>query len=198
MPSCARAAQDVEGFLDRCENRVLRRIPQPRDEQRVDPLAVGGSPDPTQVLGADMAEQQRFHLRHARQVAVMRQAPGFALELERMHVLQRNLHRGGVGDAAHVRQHARRPDLLGEVLEVAIKHRQRGRAVGEWPLRRVRSGRPRAQAEAGEVQQVQHLRHVTLPDERRVGLEQQVVQQHRLAEIEQRAAHGLPHVAGRD
>ena len=37
---------------------------------------------------------------------------------------------------------------------------------------------------------MQHLRHVALPDQRGVGLEQQVVQQHRLAEVEQCAAHG--------
>src|SRR3970040_1716758 len=37
---------------------------------------------------------------------------------------------------------------------------------------------------------MQHLRHVALLPQRRVGLEQQVVEQHRLAEVEQRPAHG--------
>src|SRR5258707_12964526 len=48
---------------------------------------------------------------------------------------------------------------------------------------------PRAQAEAREVEEIQHLRHVALPHQRRIGLEQQVVEHHRLAEGEQRAAH---------
>src|SRR5260221_4808570 len=48
---------------------------------------------------------------------------------------------------------------------------------------------PRAQAEAREVEEIQHLRHVALPHQRRIGLEQQVVEHHRLAEVEQRAAH---------
>jgi hypothetical protein len=39
---------------------------------------------------------------------------------------------------------------------------------------------PSVQAEAREVAHVQYLRHVALPDQRRIGLEQQVVQQHEL------------------
>src|SRR2546422_10439293 len=46
---------------------------------------------------------------------------------------------------------------------------------------------PRPQAESREVEQVQHLRHVGLAHQRRVGLEQQVVEQHRLAEVEKRS-----------
>lgn len=34
------------------------------------------------------------------------------------------------------------------------------------------------------------LRHVRLADERAIGLEQEVVEQHRLPEVEKRAAHG--------
>ena len=50
---------------------------------------------------------------------------------------------------------------------------------------------PSAQTEPGEVQQMQHLRHVALPHQRRIGLVEQVIQQYRLAEIEEGATHGL-------
>ena len=50
---------------------------------------------------------------------------------------------------------------------------------------------PRAQTEPGEVQQMQHLWHIALPHQRRIGLVEQVIQQHRLAEIEESATHGL-------
>ena len=103
---------------------------------------------------------------------------------------QRDLDRGGIGDAPDVREHAAGAHLFGEVLEVAVERRQRGRAVEEGLLGRVRGRVPGAQAEAGEVQQVEHLRHVALPHQRGIGLEQQVVEQHGLAEIEQGAAHG--------
>ena len=101
----------------------------------------------------------------------------------------------GIRNAPHVREHAGGAHFLGEVLQVAVEHRQRRRAVGERALGLVRARIPRAQPEPGEVEHIQHLRHVALPHQRRVGLVEQVVEQHGFAEVKQRAAHAytLPH-----
>jgi hypothetical protein len=152
-----------------------------RDEQRIDPFAVGGAADPGRVFGLHARREQRLHLCEAREVAVVRQAPGHALELERMHVLERDLHRRRVGDAAHVGEHAAGADFLGQVLQVAVENRQRLRAVGEGLLRRVRGRLPGAQAESGEVEQIQHPWHGALAHQRGIGLVRQVVEQYRPA-----------------
>ncbi len=190
----SRFAEDSQGRFERPEHLVFARIAawilELRDEQRIDPLAVRGAADARQELRLHVRREVRLHLGEPGEVAVVRERPLQPLELERVHVLQRDLDRGRVGDAAHVGEHATRRDLGGEVLQVAVEHRQRVRAVEEGLLRRVRGGVPGAQAEAGQVQHVEHLRHVALPHQRRVGLEQQVVEQHRLAEVEKGAAHG--------
>src|SRR2546430_13626637 len=51
-----------------------------------------------------------------------------------------------------------RSHFLGEVLEIAVEHRQRRRAVEEGLVGLVRARIPRAQAEAGKVQHAEHLR----------------------------------------
>ena len=48
---------------------------------------------------------------------------------------------------------------------------------------------PRAHAEAGQVQHGEHARHRALPHQRGVGLVQEIVEEHRLPQVQQRAAH---------
>jgi hypothetical protein len=134
--------------------------------------------------------ESRTHLRDAGEIAVVREGERDPRKLERVHVLQRNLDLRAVRDAAHVREHAPGCHLRGEVLQVAVEDRQRIGCVREGRVRVVRSGVPRANAEAREVEHVQHLRHVALAHQRRIGLEQQVVEEDRLSEVEKRAAHG--------
>ena len=159
------------------------------EKHGVDPFAVSRAVDLREVLRLHMRGEERLHALEAGQVAVVREHQRHVPEVERVHVLQSDLDARRVGYAAHVPEHAGRADLVRQVLQVAIEHRQRERVVGERSLRVVACRIPRAQAEPGEVQHAQHVRHVRLADERRVGTEQQIVEQHGLSEVEQRAAH---------
>ena len=113
MPSSlALLADDPERALDRAHELVRGgrevRIGELRDEQRVDPLAVGRAAHLARELGLDVRREPRAQLREAREVAVVRERDRHARELERVHVLQRDLDLRAVGDAAHVREHAAR------------------------------------------------------------------------------------------
>src|SRR5204863_1545156 len=57
--------------------------------------------------------------------------------------------------------------LFGKVLEIAIEHRKRRRAVEKRLLGLMRARVPGAQPEPGEVEHIQHLWHVALPHQRR-------------------------------
>ena len=113
----------------------------------------------------------------------MRHRDAAARELERMDVLLRDDTVGREVHTAHVREHAVGADFLGEPLQVTVVDRQQGGGVAERPVGLGRIVVPRLHAEAREVQQCQHLRHVGLLHQRGVRLEQQVVQQDRLAEV---------------
>ena len=189
----ARVADDFESTLDRFAELVgscmAVRIGELGDDQGVDPFAVGGAVDLRDDVRLEVREEEGLHLREASQVAVVRHHQRHVLEVERVAVLQGDLDARVVGDATHVGEEAAGADFLGEVLEVAVEDREPLRVVGEGAVGLVAHRVPGSHSKAGEVEHVQHAGHGGLPYQRRVGLVEEVVEQHRLAEVEQRAAH---------
>ena len=136
-----------------------------------------------------MFEQRRLHFAHAVEVAVVRHRDAAAGKLEGMDVLLRDDAFGVEVHAAHVREQAGRANLLGEPLQVTVVD---GKLSGGVTVRPVGIGRalvPRLHAEAREVQQGQHLRHVRLLHQRRIRLEQEVVQQDGLPQVRESSTH---------
>ena len=194
MPSRSRSRRMIASARYRVHELAVAgnaaRIAQPREHQRVDPLAVGRPADMPGEGGGHVRREGGQEIREPRQVAVVRHGDGGTGELERVDVGRRDVHRRGIGDAAHVRDHRGGLDLFREPLQVAVEDRQPRRPVGPGPFRLPGSPVPRAQAEPGEVQHMQHLGHGGLPHERGIGLVEQVVQQDGLTEVEEGAAHG--------
>ena len=110
---------------------------QRRDDERVDPFAVGRSPDLRRKLRLHVGRKQRLRLREPGQIAVVREHQGDAVELEGVDVLGRDLDLGVVGHAAHVGEQAARADLLRQAFQVAVEHRDRVGGVGKRLLRLV-------------------------------------------------------------
>ena len=194
MPSLlARVADDLDRALDRpgelLAARMAVRVGQLGDDEGVDPLAVCRAVNLRKKRRLDGRCEQGLHVGKPCEVAVVREYQGHVLEGERMAVLQRDLDACVVGHASDMGEEAAGADFFGQVLQVPIEDRELLRVVGVRPFGVVAGGVPGAQAEAGEVQQVEHLRHVRLAHQRGVGLIEEVVEQHGLAEIEQRAAH---------
>ena len=95
-----------------------------------------------------------------------------------------------------MRENAIGPRLASQRLQVAVEHGQDRRTIAIGRAGIVTAMIPRHHAEARQAEHPQHLRHVSLIDQRAVGLEQEIVQQGGLTEIDQGAAHPFISLAG--
>ena len=140
--------------------------------------------------GPNVVDEPVAHPRELPQVPVVREDDPGADEVEGVQVRVGHDRLAGVRHAANVGDQTRRRELRREEAEVAIERRQGGRVIGERILRPQGGGIPRLHPEAREVEErVHHPRAVRLPDEAVVGVEEQVLDGERLAEIGQDPAH---------
>ena len=195
MPWAARTRRRMRerlsgGIRELARLRDTVRIVELRQDQRVDPLGVGGALDVLRELGSHVVDERVAHARELAQVPVVREHDARAGEVERMQVRVGDDGLVGVGDAANVGDQTGRRELGREEAEVAVERRQRRRAVGERILGPQRRRIPGLHAEAREVEErVHHPRAVRLPDEAVVGVEQQILHGKRLTEVGQDPAH---------
>ena len=167
-----------------------------REHERVDPLGVGRPGDALRQLGPDVPDEVVAHLAELAQMAVVRQRDLRAVEPERVQVRLRDQDVLAVGDAADVRDQARRSELGGQVAQVAVEGRERRRPVRERILGPDRARVPRDHAEAGQVEErLHHPRAVGLANEGAVGVVQHVPQRDRLPEIRDDATHRSDRIA---
>ena len=95
-----------------------------------------------------------------------------------------------VGDAADVRDQARRLQLGGKPAEVAIEGGQRRGAVDERLLGPDRVRLPRRHPEASQIKErLHHARAIRLAHEAAVRLEQNMPKRDRLTEVRKHATH---------
>ena len=173
------------------------RVLELRENQRVDPLRVGGSLDALREVRPQVLDERVAHAREAAQVSVVREDDAGADELEGVQVRLRDDRLVRVRDTPNMGDQARRRQLRRQEPQVAVERRHGGHAVGERHLGSQRRRVPRLHAEAGEVEKrVHHPRAVRLPDEGVVGVEQQIRRRQRLTEVGEHPAHS-PIVLGR-
>ena len=197
MPApCAHVAQDLERLAHGARHllgaNARERVREPREHERVDPLAVGGALDHPEDSRIDVLEQVVAHAREVVQVAVLREREARALEQERVHVLQADRFAAVVDDAAHVRDQRRRSHLARERAQVAVEVGDRRHPVGERPRRLRRAGVPGGEAEPAEVEQRHQLGVDSLVDERAVRLVEEILEQHGLTQIRSEPTHHAP------
>jgi hypothetical protein len=85
-----------------------------RQNQRVDPLGVGGSLDVLRKLRPHMLDERVAHARELPQVPVVREDDAGAGEMEGVQVRVGDDRLAGVGDATNVGDQARRRELGGD------------------------------------------------------------------------------------
>jgi hypothetical protein len=182
MPCCARTSRRMRS--------AAVGVLELREDERVDPLGVRRPVDPLREVGTDVAHEVEPHAGELAQVAVVCEGDRRAVEAERMQVRLGDQLALAVGDAADVRDQARRRELAGEAAQVPVERRERRHAVDEGLLLAHRVRLPGDHPEARKVEErVHHPRAVGLADERAVGVEQHVPQGERLSEIGEHAAH---------
>ena len=160
------------------------------EQERVDPLAVGGAAHRAGEVRLDVGEQGELHLLEAGELPVVRQRQARAVEEEGVEVLRADHRAGVVRHPAQVGQGARRLHLAGERPQVAVEDGELGGAMDEGDRRLLGPLVPGEEAAARQVEPVQQRRLVRLVREGDVGLVEQVLEQDRLTEIGEDAAHG--------
>ena len=163
--------------------RKLPRVVELRQQQCVDPFAVGRAGYIACNLGPDVAAQFIAHIPEAIEIAVMRHHQFRARVPERVNILIRDADVAMKRHAADMAQKAVRPDLLRQALQISVENRKGCLAMSERKFRVMRGVVPDHHAKAREVQHLQHARHVGLFHHRTVGLKQQKIEQYGLAEI---------------
>ena len=197
---CADRAKDSQGVGSGVGELARLREPvgivELRQDQRVDPLGVRRSLDALRQLRSHVLDERVAHARELAQVPVVREDDARTGEMEGVQVRVGNDRLAGVRDSTNMSDHTRRRELGREEAKVPVERRQGGRAVGERVLGPQGRRIPCLHAEAREVEErVHHPRAVGLPDEGVVGVEQQMLDGERLAEVGQDPAHA-PIVVG--
>ena len=173
-----------------CAAKSAVRVGELREQERVDPLAVGGPADLPRQGGLDVGQQRELHLGEARDLPVVRQRQARAVEEEGVDVLLADDHGSRVvRDAAQVREQAGRLHLAGEGAQVPVEDRELGAAVDEGQAGLLRPLVPREQAGPREVQAVEERGLVVWLTERNVRLVEHVLEEQGLPEVREDAAH---------
>ena len=127
----ADVAQDAQGAGGRVGELAGLRQPvgvvELRQDQRVDPLGVGGPLDALRELRPHVLDERVAHARELPQVPVVREDDAGAGEPERVQVRLGDDRLVRVRDPADVGDEARRRELRREEAQVAVERRQGGR-----------------------------------------------------------------------